>query len=293
MIEVSIKEMMDVGAHFGHQTRRWNPKMKPYLYGVRSGIHIIDLQQTQPLTMKAVNKVREIVSHNQDLLFVGTKPQAQLVTEEEAKRCSMPFVTRRWLGGMLTNFATIRKSVERMLEFETRRQKNDFAGYTKKELLDVDREIQRLNFTLGGIRNMKKLPGAVLVVDPHTEKIAVHEANLLGIPVIAIADSNCDPDPVDFIIPANDDSLRSIKMFASKLADACLQGMDARDELAKKDANRESRKRDPHQRAATVNQTGKAYVARADVLESGEAVDSFSAKVEAADKAEADSGESS
>jgi small subunit ribosomal protein S2 len=225
MSDISIQEMMDAGAHFGHQTRRWNPKMKPYLYGARSGVHIIDLQQTQELAQSALKAIENVVAKGESVLFVGTKKQAQPVIEEQAKRVQMPYVIRRWLGGMLTNFVTIRKSVDKLLEYEMRREKQEFAGLTKKELLGVDREIVKLTESFGGIKAMKRLPGAVFVVDPMVEKIAVHEANILGIPVIAITDSNCDPDPIDYIIPANDDALRSIQVLAFKIADACLNGM--------------------------------------------------------------------
>ncbi len=280
MSEISIKEMLDVGAHFGHQTRRWNPKMKPFIYGAHSGIHILDLQQTYHLIQKAVRIVEEVVGNGDSVLFVGTKKQAQSVIEEEAKRSAMPYVTRRWLGGMLTNFSTIRRSVDRLLDLEARREKNDLAGYTKKERLDIDRDITKLEIALGGIKNMRRLPGAIFVVDPNIEGIAIHEANVLNIPVIAITDSNCDPDPVDYVIPANDDAQRCIQMFASRIADACLRGMQKRESLAREDdTTRDANKKKAGRKAQAVEGPGKAYVSKADVFEDKNAVESFSAMV--------------
>ena len=264
MSDILIEEMLDAGCHFGHQTRRWNPKMKPYIYGVRSGIHIIDLQQTQGLAQKALNALEKIVAQGRDVLFVGTKAQAQGIVEQEAIRAKMPFVTKRWLGGMLTNFSTIRHSVERLIELETRREKNDFTGYTKKERLGFDREIAKLQEVLSGIKKMNGLPGAIFVVDPHVEKIPVHEANILGISVIAITDTNCNPDPIDHVIPANDDAQRSIQVFITKAADACLSGLEKREAMALKAGNdTDSKKPEGKRRRSTVVEgTGKAYVAK-------------------------------
>lgn len=275
---------MDAGAHFGHQTRRWNPKMKPFIYGARSGVHIIDLEQTQNLFKQALKAVEDVVSRGEAVLFVGTKNQAQGVMEEEAKRAGMPFVTRRWLGGMLTNFNTISKSVARFLELEGRREKNDFTGFTKKEKLEVDRELIRLETILGGIKNMRGLPGALFVVDPQLEKIAVHEANVLGIPVIAVTDSNGDPDPIDFIIPANDDAVRSIKVFASGIADACMKGLERREVLARSDDDKtgDARRGKPRRKPAAGEAGGKAYVSKADSYEGAD--ESFSANVESSEK---------
>lgn len=280
MTEVTLEQMMDAGAHFGHQTRRWNPKMKPYLYGVRSGIHIIDLGQTFHLIKKAHKAVEDIVVQGHQVLFVGTKESAQAPIEEAAQRAGMPYVTRRWLGGMLTNFATIRRSVERLIELETRREKNDFAGYTKKELLGVDREIKRLLVTLGGIKTMRKLPGAVFVVDPMIEKIAVHEAKILGIPVIAILDSNCNPDSIDYLIPANDDSMRSIQLFTSQIAEACLAGVERRQAMALEEGNK--REEGKKRRVSTdLSGHGKAYGAKHDTYEEDEEVKQVSMPVAA------------
>lgn len=282
MTEITIQEMLDAGSHFGHQTKRWNPKMKPYIYGARSGIHILDLQQTQGLATKAFKAIEDVVANGEPVLFVGTKKQAQDIIEEQAKRAGMPFVTKRWLGGMLTNFQTIKKSIERMIELETRREKNDFVGFKKKELLGFDREIERLRQNLGGLRDLKRAPGAIFVVDPHVEKISIHEANVLGIPIIAITDSNCNPDPIDYVIPANDDALRSIQVFATKIADACLEGMKkrelkARDDQDKPEGKKPARKKD-------VDGKGQAYVTRADKFEGAEAAQTFSATTAEAEK---------
>lgn len=272
MSEVSLEAMMDAGAHFGHQTRRWNPKMKPYLYGVRSGVHIIDLGQTQLLLRRAVRAVEEVVASGDSILFVGTKNQAQLVVEEAAKRCEMPYVTRRWLGGMLTNFGTITKSVQRYIELETRQEKNDFEGYTKKERLEFSRQIKKYQVTIGGVKAMKRVPGILFVVDPELERIAVHEANILGIPVIAIVDSNCNPDPVDYLIPANDDALRSVRVFVDAIADACLRGIQKRDEVALGATGKDRKK------GIRVNEGVHAFVEKASDF--GEKVDSLSVKVD-------------
>lgn len=298
MIELSIKDMIDAGAHYGHQTKRWNPKMKPYIYGARSGIYILDLQQTHYLAKEAFQAVEKVVASGKDILFVGTKQQAQGIIEEQANRCRMPYVSHRWLGGMLTNYVTIRKSVDRLLDYKKRRENNDFSGLTKKELLGIDREIEKLEKNLGGIQHMNRVPGAIFVVDPGAEKIAVHEANVLGLPVIAVTDSNCDPDPIDYVIPANDDSLRSINAFASCVADAVLAGLEKRQARAKLDE--EDVAKQPKSKPKRVNEgvegSGKAYVSRADSFaEEGSAenekIEQFSAQVESAEKTEADASE--
>ncbi len=283
MVELSVQEMFEAGSHFGHQTKKWNPKMKPYLYGTRSGVHIIDLQQTQTLAQQALNFLFDVVAGGDDVLFVGTKMQARVILEEQAKRAKMPYMNQRWLGGTLTNFGTIRKSIDRMIDLETRRQNNDFAGFTKKELLTVDREIEKLNESFGGIRHMKRTPGALFIIDPSLEKIAVHEANVLHAPIVAITDSNCDPDPIDYVIPANDDAIRSIQLIASRIADVCLAGLEKREVLAREAGNRrasEDKKR-PARQSKEMGGAGKAYVSKADTLESE--VESFSANVEGSD----------
>ncbi|MCX8045079.1 MAG: 30S ribosomal protein S2 [Desulfobacterota bacterium] len=224
-----MKQLLEAGVHFGHQTSKWNPKMKPYIYGARNGIHIIDLQKTVVLFKEAYDFIVETVAHGSTVLFVGTKRQAQEVIREEAQRATMFYVTNRWLGGQLTNFQTIKKSIERLKMLETMRDDGSFASFKKKEALGFEREIERLNFVFAGIRDMEDLPGALFVVDPKKERIAVSEARKLGIPTVALLDTNADPEEVDFPIPANDDAIRAIKLFASKIADACLEGLRKRE----------------------------------------------------------------
>jgi len=224
MAIITMKQLLEAGVHFGHQTRRWNPKMKPYIFGARNGIHIIDLQKTVRLIKTAYDFVVKTVADGYPVLFVGTKKQAHDSIVEETERCGMFFVVNRWLGGTLTNFQTIRKSIARLKQLEKMKEDGSIHRYTKKEVLEMDRELIKLEKNLGGIKNMDELPGAVFIVDPKREKIAVKEAKRLQIPVIAIADSNCDPDEIDFIIPGNDDAIRAIRLITSKMADACIEG---------------------------------------------------------------------
>ena len=226
---ISMKQLLEAGAHFGHQTSKWNPKMKPYIYGARNGIHIIDLQKTVVLFKEAYDFIVETVAHGASVLFVGTKRQAQEVIREEARRATMFYVTNRWLGGQLTNFRTIKKSIERLKMLEAMRDDGSFASFKKKEALGFEREIERLNFVFEGIREMDDLPGALFVVDPRKERIAVSEARKLNIPTVALLDTNANPDEIDFPIPANDDAIRTIKLFSSKIADACLEGLRKRE----------------------------------------------------------------
>lgn len=283
MADISVQEMFDAGAHFGHQTKKWNPKMKPYLYGTRSGLHIIDLQKTTGLAQNALNFIEGVVANGQDVLFVGTKVQIREILEDQAKRAQMPFMNLRWLGGTLTNFSTIKKSTDRMLDMESKRENNEYQGFKKKELLNIDREIARLNQTLGGIRAMRKLPGALFIVDPALEHIAVHEAKVLGIPIVAITDSNCDPDPIDYVIPANDDAIRSVHLISSRVADACLAGLEKREQKAREEAPQKQGERKPARRSKDVAATGQAYVSKPDTLDKVEAVDSYSASAVAVD----------
>ena len=224
MAVINMKQLLEAGVHFGHQTRRWNPKMKPYIFGARNGIHIIDLQKTVRLIRIAYDFIVRTVADGYPLLFVGTKKQGHESVVEESERCGMFFVVNRWLGGTLTNFQTIKKSIARLKELEQMKEDGSINRYTKKEILKMDKELFKLERNLGGIKNMDELPGAVFVVDPKREKIAVREAKKLGIPVIAIADSNCDPDEIDFIIPGNDDAIRAIRLICSKVADAAIEG---------------------------------------------------------------------
>ncbi|MDH6197313.1 small subunit ribosomal protein S2 [Mycobacterium frederiksbergense] len=228
MAVVTMKQLLDSGAHFGHQTRRWNPKMKRFIFTDRNGIYIIDLQQTLTFIDKAYEFVKETVAHGGSVLFVGTKKQAQESIAEEATRVGMPYVNQRWLGGMLTNFSTVHKRLQRLKELEAMEQTGGFEGRTKKEILMLTREKNKLERSLGGIRDMQKVPSAIWVVDTNKEHIAVGEARKLGIPVIAILDTNCDPDVVDYPIPGNDDAIRSAALLTKVVASAVAEGLQAR-----------------------------------------------------------------
>mgnify|MGYP002397332338 CR=1 FL=1 len=231
-----MKQLLEAGVHFGHQTKRWNPKMKPYIFGARNGIYIIDLQKTVRYFNTAYQFIKEVVEGGEKVLFVGTKKQAQDSILEEALRADQYFVNSRWLGGMLTNFSTIKASIDRLKKIEVMAQDGTYDLITKKEALQLDREKAKLEKSLGGIKMMTKLPGAIFVVDPKKEAIAVKEARKLGIPVVAVVDTNCDPDEVDYIIPGNDDAIRALRLFASKMADACLEGVEARQKSLQADA---------------------------------------------------------
>jgi small subunit ribosomal protein S2 len=225
MTEISMKQLLEAGVHFGHQTSRWNPKMKPYIFGARNGIHIIDLQQTVTMFKGTAAFVRDLAASGGHILFVGTKKQAQEAIKEEAERCGMFHVHNRWLGGTLTNFSTIRQSIERLRKLEE--MGNDpkmVDAFTKKEWLGLTREKAKLEQSLGGIKGMKKLPDAIFVIDPKQEEIAVREARKLGIPVVAVVDTNCDPDMIDYKVPGNDDAIRAIRLFCAAIADAVLEG---------------------------------------------------------------------
>ncbi len=221
---ITMRQLLEAGVHFGHQTKRWNPKMRPFIFGARNGIHIIDLQHTVQLFLRAYQFVVETVAGGHSVLFVGTKKQAQEVIQEEAKRAGMFHVTNRWLGGTLTNFRTVKGSIDRLRAIEKMGEDGTFERLTKKEVLELERERIKLEKTLGGIKAMGGLPGALFVVDAKKEHIAVSEARKLEIPVIAIADTNCDPDLIDYLIPGNDDAIRAVKLFTGKIADACLIG---------------------------------------------------------------------
>ncbi|MDY4398873.1 MAG: 30S ribosomal protein S2 [Eubacteriales bacterium] len=224
MSVISMKQLLEAGVHFGHQTRRWNPKMKEYIFTERNGIYIIDLQKTVKKAEEAYNFVRRVAEAGDSILFVGTKKQAQESIEQEAKRCEMFYVNQRWLGGMLTNFKTIQTRIAKLRKIEKMEADGDFAYLPKKEVIKLKAEQEKLEKNLSGIKDMKKLPGAMFVVDPRKEHIAVMEARALGIPVVAIVDTNCDPDEVDYAIPGNDDAIRAVKLIASKMADAVLEG---------------------------------------------------------------------
>ena len=224
MPSVSMRQLLEAGIHFGHQTRRWNPKMRPFIFAERNGIHIIDLAQTAQRLEVALDFVRETVARGEPVLFIGTKKQAQEPIAEEATRAGMPYINKRWLGGMLTNFVTIKKRIGLMEQLEARQQSGEFERLPKKEAAKLTEELAKLTATLGGIRKMKRLPGAVFIVDPHRERIAVTEANKLELPVVGTGDTNVDPDEIDYIIPANDDAIRAIRLLCSLVADAAIEG---------------------------------------------------------------------
>ena len=224
MPSISMKELLEAGVHFGHQTKRWNPKMKEYIFGERNGIYIVDLQKTLKLFKDAMRYVAEMASQGKNVLFVGTKRQAQEAIAEEATRCGQFYVNQRWLGGLLTNFQTVQKSIKRLKELDTMAAENAWEGRAKKEVSRLDRERKHLQTNLAGIRDMPGMPDLLFVVDSNKEGIAVKEARKLGIPVVAVVDTNCDPDEVDYVIPGNDDALRAIRLFTGKIADAVVEG---------------------------------------------------------------------
>lgn len=224
MAVISMKQLLEAGVHFGHQTRRWNPKMAPYIFTERNGIYIIDLQKTVKKVDEAYDFLRSVAEEGKSILFVGTKKQAQEAIKEEALKAGMYYVNERWLGGMMTNFATIRKSINRLKELEAMEQDGTFEVLSKKEVLSLKREMEKLEKSLGGIKDMDKLPGALFVVDPRKERIAVAEAKKLDIPIVAIVDTNCDPDEIDYVIPGNDDAIRAVKLLTSRMADAIIEG---------------------------------------------------------------------
>ena len=223
MSVISMKQLLEAGVHFGHQTRRWNPKMAEYIFAERNGIYIIDLQKTVKKVDDAYTAVSDIIKDGGEILFVGTKKQAQDSIKEEAERCGMYYVNQRWLGGMLTNFSTIKTRIARLKELEQMQEDGTFDVLTKKEVAALLHEKEKLENNLGGIKEMKKIPDVMFVVDPRKERIAIQEAHTLGIPIVAIVDTNCDPEEIDFVIPGNDDAIRAVKLIASKIADAVIE----------------------------------------------------------------------
>ena len=221
---VSVKQLLEAGAHFGHQTSRWNPRMKKYIFTKREGIHIIDLEQTVTMLDKACAFIREVAAEGGKVLFVGTKKQAQEAIEESAKRCGMYYVNQRWIGGVLTNFATIQSRIDFLVRLEDQQARGEFSRLPKKEVLKLEKEVARLNRQMGGIKEMTSLPSAIFIIDPPKEKIALAESRRMGIPVVAIADTSCNPDEIDYPIPANDDAIRAIKLVCNKIADAVIEG---------------------------------------------------------------------
>ncbi len=224
MPKITMKELLEAGVHFGHQTKRWNPKMKPYIFGARNGIYIIDLSKTVKMFRSALGFIENVVAGGNSVLFVGKKKQARESIYEEANRAEQFYVHNRWLGGMLTNFQTIKKSIDRLNYLNSIENDGSINLFPKKERLKLGKERAKLDNTLGGIRSMSKLPGAIFIVDPKNEAIAVHEGRILGIPIVAVVDTNCDPDDIDHIIPGNDDAIRAIRLISSRMADACIEG---------------------------------------------------------------------
>jgi small subunit ribosomal protein S2 len=222
--ELALKDLLEAGAHFGHQTHKWNPKMKPYVYGERNGIYVIDLAKTIPLAKKAYDFLKQVTSEGKSVLFVGTKRQASDVVRGAAIECGAYHVTHRWLGGMLTNYKTIALSVDKLRKVEKMKETGDFGLLTKKERSKVEKDVIKLEKNLGGIKDMRKVPGAIFVVDPNQERIAIQEANTLGIPVVAITDTNCDPTGIDFVVPGNDDAIKSVGIFAQYFANSVIEG---------------------------------------------------------------------
>jgi len=223
---VTMKQLLEAGVHFGHRTQRWNPKMKPYIYGARKGIYIIDLQKTVKLLDEAYDFIRDVASKGGTILFVGTKKQAQQVVKSEAERCGGFYVNNRWLGGLLTNFQTIQSRIQRLIELEEMEANGELDKLPKKEQSKLRKTLEKLRKNLGGVKNMRSLPDVIFIVDPRKEKIAVEEANYLGIPIVAMVDTNCDPEPIDYVIPSNDDAIRAIALIAAKMADAYLEGRE-------------------------------------------------------------------
>ncbi len=241
MSVISMKQLLEAGVHFGHQTRRWNPKMAPYIYTERNGIYIIDLQKSVGMVDDAYNAVKDCVANGGKILFVGTKKQAQDSIKAEAERCGMYYVNQRWLGGMLTNFKTIQSRIQQLKKIEEMQEDGTFDVLPKKEVIELKKQMEKLQKNLGGIKEMKEVPDMIFVVDPRKERICIQEAHTLGIPLVGIADTNCDPEELDYVIPGNDDAIRAVKLIVSKMADAVIeanQGMDAADveEVEEEDA---------------------------------------------------------
>lgn len=267
MVEIAVKELLEAGVHFGHQTRRWNPKMRPYIYTSRDGIHIIDLEQTVRQAARASKFIADTVALGAAVLFVGTKKQAHDVIEQEAKRAGQFYVSNRWLGGMLTNFQTIKQSIDRLNGMVARKEKGELEKLSKKEGLGIEREIAKLEHSLGGIKTMSRLPGAVFIVDPNHEEIAKKEAIKLGVPVVALIDTNSDPDGIDYLIAGNDDAIRSIQYFTHVIAEAAIEGVTRREQALREQAaegekERGARPKGPAIREQKIGGKGRAWVGR-------------------------------
>jgi len=260
MAYVTMKELLEAGVHFGHQTKRWNPKMKAYIFGARNGIYIIDLQKTVRMFKTVYDFITDTVANGKSVLFVGTKKQARESIYEEANRAEMFYVHNRWLGGMLTNFQTIKKSIDRLNHLNTIENDGTINLFPKKERLKLGKERVKLDSTLGGIRNMSQLPGAIFVVDPKNEAIAVREGRRLNIPIVAIVDTNCDPDEIDYIIPGNDDAIRSIRLITSRIAEACVEGKQRYEERQQAQTDKEIEEEPPIEAAAAELKPGERKV---------------------------------
>ena len=236
----TIKQLLEAGAHFGHQTSRWHPRMKKYIFTKRDGIHIIDLEQTASMLDKGCEFIQQVVAEGGNILFVGTKKQAQEIIEEEAKRCNMYYVNQRWIGGVLTNFATIQARIDYLVRLEDQQARGEFSRLPKKEALKLEKEISRLNLQLGGFKEMTSLPAALFIIDPPKERIALAEAKRVGIPVVAIADTSCNPDEIDYPIPANDDAIRAIRLICDKIADSVIEGTTTQELIPAEEVKGES-----------------------------------------------------
>ena len=287
---ITMKQLLEAGVHFGHQTKRWNPKMKPYIFGARNGIYIIDLQKTVGLARSAFRFVNDVVAKGGTVLFVGTKKQAQDAIREEASRSGMYYVTNRWLGGTLTNFKTVKTGIDRLKTVEKMKADGTYERLPKKEVASLEREREKLERNLGGIKDLSRLPGVLFVIDTKKEYIAIHEANRLGIPVVAVVDTNCDPEGIDFTIPGNDDAIRSIRLFTSKVAEACIEGKarygawvaehGGRDEQAEQNerdaaserGDKRGDRRGPRRERRTPREDRGAASANVEVLRKGEVV---------------------
>ena len=278
MPTVTLKDLLDAGVHFGHQTKRWNPKMKPFIFGQKNGIHIINLQKTAIQLGTACNFVSESIASGEKILFVGTKRQASDLVSEAARRAGQYWVTHRWLGGMLTNYKTVKASVDRLNKLERDREEGRFDVLTKKEQISKERQIAKLKASLGGIQEMTSLPGVLFIIDPNKEHIAVKEASRLGIPIVAVVDSNCDPDNITHVIPGNDDALKAIRLFANAIADACIEGRD----MAKDFARRE------YQNMGVQTEAAEADASAPEVLVKGASEEEAAADEAAADEAPAE-----
>lgn len=275
MAAIQMKELLEAGVHFGHQTRRWNPKMRPYIFGSRNGIHIIDLQQTVKLYQKAHDFVADVCARGGKVLFVGTKRQAQEAVKEESGRSGMFAVTQRWMGGTLTNFQTIKKSIERLKSLETMFADGTISKFPKKEIVRMGREVEKLNLALGGIKDMNEPPSCAFIIDPKREHIAVMECRRLGIPVVAVVDTNCDPDLIDHIIPGNDDAIRAIKLFTTHIAEACIEGaaryVEVKPEVVESKEEKPAEERKPRPAKPKVGAKPRAAKPKAEKTETAEA----------------------